>query len=114
MYPENVTFYTIYGWQYSKKKDIFWRTDLSIPSKFLLNLSKFNFLDRQFNCPNNVEEFLTFIYGNWKKPLRTSNKKVYLTKNFKKQPLFYTILINKIFKIIYKIFKIIKNLIIIK
>ena len=67
-----------------KKKDIFWRTDLSIPSKFLLKLSKFNFLDRQFNCPSNVEEFLTFIYGNWKKTIRTSNKKVYMTKNIKK------------------------------
>ena len=114
LYPEDVTFYTIYGWQYSKKKDIFWRTDLSIPSKFLLKLSKFNFLDRQFNCPSNVEEFLTFIYGNWKKPIRTSNKKVYLTKNFKKQPLFYTIIIEKIFKKIYKIFKAAKNLIILK
>ena len=76
--------------------------------------TKFNFLNRQLNCPSNVEEFLTFIYGNWKKPLRTSNKKVYLTKNFKKQPLFYTIIIEKIFKKIYKIFKTVKNLIILK
>ena len=98
LYPSDVTFYTIYGWQYSKKKNIFWRTDLSIPSRFLLKLSKFKFLGRELNCPNNVEEFLTFIYGDWKIPLRTSNKKVYLTKNFKKQPLFYITIIDKILK----------------
>ncbi len=109
LYPSDVTFYTIYGWQYSKKKNIFWRTDLSIPSRFLLKLSKFKFLGRELNCPNNVEEFLTFIYGDWKIPLRTSNKKVYLTKNFKKQPLFYIIIIDKIFR---KIVKIVKKLIV--
>ena len=109
LYPSDVTFYTIYGWQYSKKKNIFWRTDLSIPSRFLLKLSKFKFLGRELNCPNNVEEFLTFIYGDWKIPLRTSNKKVYLTKNFKKQPLFYITIIDKIFR---KIVKIVKKLIV--
>ena len=82
---------------------------MSIPSRFLLKLSKFKFLGRELNCPNNVEEFLTFIYGDWKIPLRTSNKKVYLTKNFKKQPLFYITIIDKIFR---KIVKIVKKLIV--
>ena len=30
LYPEDVTFYTIYGWQYSKKKDIFWFINTNI------------------------------------------------------------------------------------
>ena len=103
-YPGDVTSYTIYGWRYSKMRDVFWRKELSIPSKFLLKLSKFSFLERQFNCPNNLDEYLTFVYGNWKKPLRSSNKKVYLTKNYKKETLFYTVLIEKFFMKIYKIF----------
>ncbi len=103
-YPGDVTSYTIYGWRYSKMRDVFWRKELSIPSKFLLKLSRFNFLGRQFKCPNNLDEYLTFVYGNWKKPLRSSNKKVYLTKNYKKETLFYTILIEKFFMKIYKIF----------
>ncbi len=110
-YPEDVTSYTIYGWQYSKIRDVFWRKELSIPSKFLKKLLKFNFLGREFNCPNNLEEYLTFVYGNWKKPLRTSNKKVYLSKNYKKETFFYTVLIEKFLLKIYNIFKIIKNFI---
>ena len=110
-YPEDVTSYTIYGWQYSKIRDVFWRKELSIPSKFLKKLLKFNFLGREFNCPNNLEEYLTFVYGNWKKPLRTSNKKVYLSKNYKKETFFYTVLIERFLLKIYNIFKIIKNFI---
>ena len=68
-------------------------------------MSKFNFLGREFNCPNNIEEYLTFVYGNWKVPLRTSNKKIYLTKNYKKNTLLYTILIEKFLMRIYHIFK---------
>jgi hypothetical protein len=105
IYPSNVTSYTIYGWQYSKIRDVYWRKELSIPSRFLNKLSKFNFLGREFNCPNNIEEYLTFVYGNWKVPLRTSNKKIYLTKNYKKNTLLYTILIEKFLMRIYHIFK---------
>ena len=110
IYPGNVTNYTIYSWQYSKIRDVYWRKELSIPSKFLKELSKFNFLDRQFNCPNNVKEYLTFVYGDWKKPLRTSNKKVYLTKNYKKETLFFTIYKEKFLMKIYNYFKIIIKL----
>ena len=48
-YPGDVTSYTIYGWKYSKMRDIFWRKELSIPSKFLLKLSTFNFWDVNLN-----------------------------------------------------------------
>lgn len=105
VYPSDVTSYTIYGWQHSKIRDVYWRKELSIPSRFLNKLSKFNFLGREFNCPNNIEEYLTFVYGNWKIPLRTSNKKLYLTKNYKKNTLFYTIFIEKFLMRIYHIFK---------
>jgi len=82
-YPEEVTGYTIFSWNYSKTKDIFWRREFSVPSKFLNSFSKINFLGRQFNCPNMPEEYLTFAYGNWKQPLRTSNKNLYNSNEFK-------------------------------
>lgn len=104
-YPANVTQYTIYSWQYSKIRDVYWRKEFSIPSKFLKKLSKFNFLDRQFNCPNNVKEYLTFMYGDWKKPLRTSNKKDYLSGKYREKTSFFTILKEKILIKIYNYFK---------
>lgn len=85
IYPRDVTKYTIYAWKYSKIRNSYIRKQSSIPSKFLNSLSKFNFLNREFNCPNNIEEYLTFVYGNWKIPLRTSNKKLYQTQNYKKK-----------------------------
>ncbi len=94
-YPQEVTGYTIYAYKYSKIRDVFWRKELTIPSKFLIKFSKFNFLGREFNCPLNINEFLTFVYGNWKKPLRTSDKEVYLTKDYKKKTLFFTIYMEK-------------------
>ena len=63
-YPEEVTGYTIFSWNYSKKKDVYWRREFSVPSKFLNSFSKINFLGRQLNCPNMPEEYLSFAYGN--------------------------------------------------
>ena len=45
-YPIEVIGYTVFGWSYSKKKDIYWRTDYSVPSKFL---NKFLWLDLCFD-----------------------------------------------------------------
>ena len=82
-YPEEVTGYTVFSWNYSKIKDVYWRREFSVPSKFLNNFSTINFFGRKFNCPNNPEEYLTFAYVDWKKPLRTSDKDLYNSENFK-------------------------------
>ncbi len=79
---QTVTKYTIEGWNYSKKKKIFWRNEYEIPEKFLKTFSKVKLFGKSFNCPKNPEKFLEFAYGNWKKPIRNSNKKEYLAKNF--------------------------------
>jgi len=100
-YPKKVTAFTIYSFKYSKVRDVYWRKELTIPSKYLKKFSNLNFLGRQFNCPFYINEYLTFVYGNWKIPLRTSNKKVYLTKNYKKKTLFFTIYIEKFLMKIY-------------
>ncbi len=101
IFPGDVTSYTIYAWKYSGIRDVFWRKELSVPARFLKKFSKINFLGRQFNCPVSHEKYLTFVYGNWKKPLRTSNKKVYLSKDYKKETLLFTIYIEKFLMKIY-------------
>ena len=109
-YPKNVTCYTIYSWNYSKTKEIYWRRERSVPSKFLNNLSKISFFGREFNCPNNPEEYLAFAYGDWKTPLRTSDKEMYMTKNFRSKIKY---LINNIkldlMRIFYRLWKLIKK-----
>tara|TARA_B100000029_G_scaffold287928_1_gene281724 strand:- start:78 stop:701 length:624 start_codon:yes stop_codon:yes gene_type:complete len=103
-YPPEVTGYTVFGWSYSKIKDVYWRTDYSVPSKFLDNFSKVELFGRKFNCPNPPEEYLTFAYGDWKKPLRSSDKNLYNAGiYYKKRNSFFKV-INKIKNKIYSIF----------
>ena len=89
-YPEEVTGYTVFAWNYSKEKDIYWRRDYSVPSKFLNSFSTVDLFGRKFNCPYMPEEYLTHAYGNWKKPIRTSDKNLYNADNYynKKETLF--------------------------
>ena len=109
-YPADVTGYTIWSWNYSKFRDVYWRRDLSMPSKFLKKFSKIDFLGRKFNCPHNPVEYLEFAYGNWKIPLRTSNKEIYMTKNFRNK-IKYLIsnLKTDFLRIIYRLWKLIKK-----
>ena len=107
-YPENVTGYTIFSWNYSKSKDKYWRKNLSVPSRFLNNLSTTNLFGRKFKCPNYTEEYLTFAYGDWKTPLRSSDKELYMTKHFRNK--FKSLIIdlkNNFLKISYRLWKLI-------
>lgn len=104
VYPKNVTAYCIWSWNYSKRKDIYWRKELSVPSKFLKKLSKIEFLGRKFNCPDNPKKYLSWVYGNWQIPLQSSNKDLYLTNNFRnKKKIKLTELKNKFIKFIFYI-----------
>ena len=101
---QTVTKYVIEGWNYSKRKKIFWRNEYEVPEKFLKSFSKVTLFGKSFNCPNNPEKFLEFAYGDWKKPLRSSNKKKYLAKNFINIKSSYLIKsVQLIKKIIYRI-----------
>ena len=109
-YPADVTGYTIWSWNYSKFRDVYWRRDLSMPSKFLKKFSKIDFLGRKFNCPHNPVEYLEFAYGNWKVPLRSTDKELYNTKTYKNKR--KTIIMNSkqaFKKIIYELWKFIKK-----
>ena len=109
-YPEDVTGYTIWSWNYSKIRDVYWRREFSFPARFLKSFSKIEFLGRQFNCPNNPEKYLEFAYGNWKVPLRSSDKDLYNTRNYKDKKKFMWARIKQSFlKKIYETWKFIKK-----
>ena len=103
-YPKNVTGYCIWSWNYSKHRDVYWRRELSVPSKFLKKFSKIKFLGRYFNCPNNPKEYLSWVYCNWQIPLKSSNKDLYLTNNFRnKKKVKVNEFKNKFYKLIFYI-----------
>jgi len=109
-YPADVTGYTIWSWNYSKFRDVYWRRELSMPSKFLNKFSKINFMGRQFNCPYSPEEYLEFAYGNWKVPLRSTDKDLYNTKRYKnKKKSIITNVIHSFKKIIYELWKLVNK-----
>ena len=60
-------------------------------------MTRIKFSNRWFLCPGPVDEFLKLYYGNWKKPLRSTNKKGYLSEIFFKNNLWrFYIYLNKI------------------
>jgi len=103
--PLEVTGYTIFGWNYSRSKNIYWRGNYSVPSRFLNRFSKVELFGRKFNCPNPPKEYLTYAYGNWEKPLRTADKNLYNASGYfdKRKYLIKNIIIN-VKKKIYSIF----------
>ena len=103
-YPLEVTGYTVFGWSYSKTKDVYWRTDYTVPSKYLNNFSKVELFGRTFNCPDSPEEYLTFAYGDWRKPLRSSDKNFYNASIYYKKKSNFFRTIKKIRNKIYSIF----------
>ena len=102
-YPKDVSAYTVYVWNYSKIRDVYWRGKYSVPSKFFDYHSTIDLFGREFKCPQNPEEYLTYAYGNWKVPLRTADKVLYNKKKYFKNS-FLKDSIDKIKKI-YSIFK---------
>jgi lipopolysaccharide cholinephosphotransferase len=85
---ESVTGYTIFSWNYSKLRKVYWRREYSVPEHFLKNLSKIKFFNRYFKCPSYPKEYLSFAYGDWKTPIRTSVKHVYNTSTFKNKNIY--------------------------
>lgn len=87
-YSEDVTSYTLLGWHFDLEKKKYLRGDINIPEKYLVKYDKILFLGKEFNAPHPIEDYLTYQYGNWKKRLRSSNKKKYMTKKFYKKKYF--------------------------
>jgi phosphorylcholine metabolism protein LicD len=80
--PKETTSYTIWGWAHNKKKKIYWRNKFVIPENLIKNMKKIKFFNKYHYAPYPPENYLEHQYGDWKKPNRTSDKSVYLTRNF--------------------------------
>ena len=80
--PKETTSYTIQGWSYNKKKRIYWRNKFVVPENLIKNMKKIKFFNKYHYAPYPPEDYLKHQYGNWRKPIKTSDKSVYLTRNF--------------------------------
>lgn len=80
--PKETTSYTIQGWAHNKQKKIYWRNKFVIPENLIKNRKKIKLFNKHHFVPYPPENYLKYQYGNWKKPNKTSDKTVYLTRNF--------------------------------
>ena len=47
-----------------------------------MNMKKIKFFDKHHFAPFPPEKYLEYHYGNWRKPLQTSDKNVYMRKEY--------------------------------
>lgn len=80
--PTETTKYSIIGWYHDRKNKIFWRRKFKVPEYLLSEMRKIKFFGKYHLAPYPPERYLVYQYGNWKKPIISSDKSVYLTKNF--------------------------------
>lgn len=80
--PTETTKYSIMGWYHDRKNKIFWRKKFKVPEYLLSEMRKIKFFGKYHLAPYPPERYLVYQYGNWKKPIISSDKSVYLTKNF--------------------------------
>ncbi len=80
-------------WRYRRKES------MRVPSYLFKGEYKINFKNEVYKTLNPPEEYLKFCYGDWKKPIRTSNKEIYSNTNHLRK---YTIL-NKVISFFKKI-----------
>ena len=104
--PYEIFSFSFKGWKHVRYKRRFKRKGFSIPEKYFLTKEKVKYLGFELFCPGPIEEYLTFIYGDWRTPKRLGNMDEYLSKNYYKKPSFLMISIKKI---LYRIKSIIRS-----
>ena len=94
-----ISTFSLFGWSYNNFNKCYIRKDIKIPKNFLTNMKKINFLDREVLVPTPPEDYLEYKYGNWRKPLRSSDKSEYLTnKHYKRNSLNLALNFDKLIK----------------
>lgn len=99
------TSFSIIGWKYNIFFRSYNRAKLRIPIKFMKKMSKIKFFNKFFYAPKPVEEYLEYQYGEWKIPIRSAVKEIYLTNKFYKKNENILDIYNKIINLIFKIKK---------
>lgn len=100
----NATSFSILGWHYSFFRQAYTRKKLKIPLKFMKKMGKIKFFKQTFLCPSPIDEYLEHQYGNWKMPIRTSNKSKYLSDKFYQKNFSFFDFLNSFFNLIHKFF----------
>ena len=78
---------------------------MKIPLKFMRKMGKVKFFEKNFLCPSPINEYLKHRYGNWEKPIQTSDKSKYFSHEFYQKNFSFFDFFNAIFNLIYKFFK---------
>ncbi len=81
-FSRDTTVYTIQGWNHNKQDKVFWRNKFRVPDHLFNKMSKIKLFEKDHFAPDPPEDYLTHQYGDWKKPLQTSDKSIYLTRKF--------------------------------
>ena len=81
-FSRDTTVYTIQGWNNNKEDKVFWRNKFRVPDHLFNKMSKIKLFEKDHFAPDPPEDYLTHQYGDWKKPLQTSDKSIYLTRKF--------------------------------
>jgi len=98
------TEYEILGRYFRVSDDSRVRLTTKVPSQLFKNSEIVTFRNHDFPAPSPVSQFLESLYGDWKKPLKSANKKNYFSKDAfikKKRSWLDTQLIDKIYKLLY-------------
>ncbi len=80
--PIETTKYTINGWCHNKEEKVFWRKKFKVPDHLWKEMRKIELFGKHHLAPYPPEKYLEYQYGDWKTPLISSDKSVYLTKNY--------------------------------
>lgn len=65
-----------------KKTSNFLERDIyKYPSKFFYPMKSILFMGKKYEIPNNIDEFLTWTYGDWRKEVKSRNNRVYLNND---------------------------------
>ena len=81
-FSRDTTVYTIQGRNHNKEEKVFWRNKFRVPDHLFNKMSKIKLFEKDHFAPDPPESYLTHQYGEWKKPLQTSDKSIYLTRKF--------------------------------
>ena len=73
------TKYEILGRQLNRDGNLRVRLMTKVPSKFFEKVQMVTFRGHKFPAPSPVEGFLEALYGNWKTPVKTIDKKSYFS-----------------------------------
>lgn len=60
------------------------RRDYKYPRKFYETAGTIEFMGETFNIPSPVEEWLTYVYRDWKTPVDEENESVYSTRDIRR------------------------------